>query len=383
MKAKSENNLFADIHKVTPKNMIVSADIVPKYYRIASHLREQIISNKLANGNKLAGERELASKFGTTHITIRKALDCLVQEGLVERIHGKGSFVRSVDEGNTIAIAFDVQVFDGAVSPYFSSFARKSLSYWRNKKFKCELCFVCYENPQSIKRFEQQLRSRIYRGVVVVSQPVADKLVKLANHLNIPMVGPYPYKNVPYYVGFDGQALIKSAVKILTAKGIKKIGLLVGKDNFGNYRKYIKLFKSTLREYDGTSRSDWIITGDYNAEFGSEALNDIWRNRNRPQALIITDEVIAGGTIKSASDLKINLGEDLYIVSQFSEDTNIPTPDTVIKLIYPVEKQIELIGKLLTNLMAGKRVLRNHILMKPLIGTKKLSKEKPIEMASI
>jgi DNA-binding FadR family transcriptional regulator len=53
-------------------------------------LRGQILSGRLKPGERLAGERELASTFGTNRNTLREAVRKLEQAGLVTVRHGQG-----------------------------------------------------------------------------------------------------------------------------------------------------------------------------------------------------------------------------------------------------------------------------------------------------
>ena len=54
----------------------------------------KLISEKAFNeAGKLPPEEELARQLAVSRITIRKALTDLEQEGLLLRIHGRGTFV--------------------------------------------------------------------------------------------------------------------------------------------------------------------------------------------------------------------------------------------------------------------------------------------------
>ncbi len=64
-----------------------------KARRIYLLLRERIGSGALAVGDKLPGEPSLAAEFGVSRMTLRRALDRLVQEDLLRRRAGVGTFV--------------------------------------------------------------------------------------------------------------------------------------------------------------------------------------------------------------------------------------------------------------------------------------------------
>ena len=63
------------------------------FKRIESDLRQRILSNELAPGEKLPSESEMINNFGVSRITVRQALSDLQAAGLIEKINGKGSFV--------------------------------------------------------------------------------------------------------------------------------------------------------------------------------------------------------------------------------------------------------------------------------------------------
>ncbi|NMB10889.1 MAG: GntR family transcriptional regulator [Firmicutes bacterium] len=74
---------------------IVRKDIpVPAYYQIGEYLRELIETDELKPGDKLPSEQELSETFGVSRMTVRKAMDTLVQEGMLSREQGRGTFVQ-------------------------------------------------------------------------------------------------------------------------------------------------------------------------------------------------------------------------------------------------------------------------------------------------
>lgn len=68
---------------------------IPLYKQLSSSILEEIKAGKLKSGDRVPSEKELAERFKVSRITSKKALETLVQAGLVERARGKGSFVAS------------------------------------------------------------------------------------------------------------------------------------------------------------------------------------------------------------------------------------------------------------------------------------------------
>ncbi|MFE1870235.1 GntR family transcriptional regulator [Streptomyces sp. NPDC059496] len=61
---------------------------------IADDLRHQITSGHFKAGERLPSEAQLATRYTVSTATLRSALALLQGEGLVEKIHGSGNFVR-------------------------------------------------------------------------------------------------------------------------------------------------------------------------------------------------------------------------------------------------------------------------------------------------
>ncbi|HVM71950.1 MAG TPA: GntR family transcriptional regulator [Anaerolineales bacterium] len=65
----------------------------PLYSRIQEYIAELILSGKLTPETKIQSEREFSEDLGVSRMTVRKALTELVNEGLLERRHGSGTYV--------------------------------------------------------------------------------------------------------------------------------------------------------------------------------------------------------------------------------------------------------------------------------------------------
>lgn len=72
----------------------------PVYIQIHNQLRENIEDGKWKVGEKIPAERELAADFDVSRMTLRQAIQALVDEGILERRVGSGTFVanRKVQE---------------------------------------------------------------------------------------------------------------------------------------------------------------------------------------------------------------------------------------------------------------------------------------------
>jgi GntR family transcriptional regulator, frlABCD operon transcriptional regulator len=68
-------------------------DAVPLYTQMKQRLRAEIADGRYAEGGLLPTEAQLGEIYGVSRITVRRAISELQDEGVLEKRHGKGTFV--------------------------------------------------------------------------------------------------------------------------------------------------------------------------------------------------------------------------------------------------------------------------------------------------
>ncbi|MBF6977983.1 GntR family transcriptional regulator [Aerococcaceae bacterium zg-BR22] len=69
-----------------------------KYIYIANDMRNRILKGEFSSNDKLPFEKELIKEYSSSKMTVKKALDMLVAEGLIIKRRGSGTFVKSLSE---------------------------------------------------------------------------------------------------------------------------------------------------------------------------------------------------------------------------------------------------------------------------------------------
>ena len=87
------------------KTMLINKEIAtPLYSQIKSLILQSIVTGEFKTGDKIPSEMELAAIYGVSRITTKQALNELMQEGVVCRVAGKGTFVKAQEEKNDITL---------------------------------------------------------------------------------------------------------------------------------------------------------------------------------------------------------------------------------------------------------------------------------------
>ena len=80
------------LSKMSARN--IDKDVpIPFHYQLRELLKGEITSGRWAVGSRLPSERELCEKFDLSRTTVREAIAALVNEGLLTRDRGRGTFV--------------------------------------------------------------------------------------------------------------------------------------------------------------------------------------------------------------------------------------------------------------------------------------------------
>lgn len=83
-----------------------------KYEEIAEDLRAKILNGKYNPNEQLPLEKEMCEYYGVSRITIKKAVDELVAQGLVIKRRGSGTFVKALDNEDVQELSLAKQ-FEG------------------------------------------------------------------------------------------------------------------------------------------------------------------------------------------------------------------------------------------------------------------------------
>jgi GntR family transcriptional regulator len=129
------------MHVMAYENLFLLSSADPsqrRYAVVAQGLRGRILSGEWAGGISLPAEQDLARQYAVALGTMRQALQLLVQEGLIDRVHGRGTFVKQVLTGAPMMRFF--RFGQTEMQPPQSLIVERSICHARS--FACRASFV-------------------------------------------------------------------------------------------------------------------------------------------------------------------------------------------------------------------------------------------------
>jgi DNA-binding LacI/PurR family transcriptional regulator len=302
----------------------------PKYLEISKTLKNLIINGTLPPGSKLPSELHLAKGFGVSQISIRNALKKLNEEGYVESIHGKGSFV-----------AQPPCFFSGpkaGVIGFYTDVSRQRYIHFTSilhgistaaQYYGLDLHIIHPSCSTDGIHTDKKLLGLIEEGKLdglIIDVPKQRGGVSWNDYHYLDRTG-IPFVLWGNYKDAKGRSLVtardshwlEDLIKQTVDKGYRRIALVLGQmdppDAFSSSsaQYLLPIYKRVTRELFIPIRLEYIVQADYSVESGYLAGKQLLSFKERPEVIIGADDVNAVGVVKAAFDMEINVPQDVKV----------------------------------------------------------------------
>ena len=157
---------------------VISVSPAPLYTQIKDTLRARVLDGTYKPHQQMPSESEMTAIFGVSRITVRQALGDLQKEGLIFRIHGKGTFVSKPKVFQDLA---RLQGFGEAMSRMGYETFNKLLSFKSvpaGKVIAEKLRVTARTMVSEIKRVRYLNREPISIDITYLPQEIGERLKK-------------------------------------------------------------------------------------------------------------------------------------------------------------------------------------------------------------
>ena len=126
-------------------NTVVSKRIRVK--DIADHIRDEISRKRLKAGTAVMSSRDFASKFKVSMLTANRALNKLVDEGVLYRVQGSGTFVKGNQNTSSLVIGIaDMSAEQNTPGQYASNGIFLDSCLMQLSKYDCKVKYLSYKD---------------------------------------------------------------------------------------------------------------------------------------------------------------------------------------------------------------------------------------------
>jgi GntR family transcriptional regulator of arabinose operon len=344
-----------------------------------SSKREQVrrfilesIAKGLDDNDKLWPEYRLVKELGVSKSTVRKAVESLVEDGVIVQKQGKGTFVKNASHSLVRAVSSTQGIktigFVSAV-PHYEIFLRditlgieEELDHSRFLLINKYVQVPFHKEEDVLKRMTD-----IVDGFIVLSTmsgSVSKALSDLHNK-NIPIVyiDRYPDELDCQFVTTDNEEGGVIATEHLIKNGHKKILYLSNGRNLSSVHMRIKGYSNTMKRY---GFEPWIEEATPDNEFSLyKKLDKVISSPQRPTAIFCVHDSFAMKTCDYLMKNGIRVPEDISVVGfDNNDDTKNYTP--ALTTIEQPKRQVgRKAAQLIQSEIARDKVSLTHVFLQP------------------
>ena len=338
----------------------------PKYILVEEYIRKQIRENRITE--KLPGERALAAELGFSYMTIRKAVDNLVSEGLLYKIPTKGTYVADQNsskvKNRTIGYFLDNRIAGGLASPYYAMIFNAIEKQATRKGYS-----LVYFTDSSEFNLEQVMQK--LDGVIASCFLRVETLVQEIKSL-VPVVAidnSVADKTIPSVIIDNFNAEVET-VDYLCSLGHKRIGFITGLEDSDVGKNRYEGYKNGLIKHRIAMDPELVFRGNYTFGSGVGGIEYFLGLQQRPTAVICANDSMALGAISILHQLGMQVPDDFSIVGfddiQIAEQ--ITPPLTTVSV--PIDRIAECAFDMLEKLIDGKALDNRHIALEAHLVTR-------------
>ena len=118
-----------------------------------------------------------------------------------------------------------------------------------------------------------------------------------------------------YFVGVDNTAGAYQGTRHLIQCGYRKIGILSGLDRLSTMRERQDGYCQALQDAGLPVNKEWIVPSQLSVEGGRQAMRSLFNQPDIPDAVFISNNLLALGVLEELQSLNLNCTDDIGIVS--------------------------------------------------------------------
>ncbi len=339
---------------------ILEKEKKPKYLKIIHYIINYIQNKNLKVGDRVLSENEISKLFKVTKVTASRALNELVNEGILYRVQGKGSFfagfkrkISNIIVFFPIASYYDPYFTGPLLDNFFHSIDNNSLN----------LSMYYFKDNEKIKEVQNLENCKV---IVVGAFKKGEGLSEdLLNKINIPVIylSSHPEVSVSY-IAFDNKNGAKKAVEYLIKMGHRKIAYFSAEDkqNISNEERKLGYIEA-LEE--NKIKEKIILKGNYTEESGYKLAKSILKMKNKPTAILCANDLMAIGAIHCFEEMGIKVPDDISIIGfgNYKISKFVRIPLTTVSL--PVEEMGKKLAELVMKKLKEKDSIKNEKIILP------------------
>lgn len=295
---------------------------LPKYILLKNELLHWIESGRLSPGNQVPSENEIAEQFSLSRQTVRQAFSELERQGLLERVQGKGTFVRSAGTRTDTAQPRTIGIVTTYISDYiFPHIVRGAEAELRSRGYRLLLASTDNDKEKEMECLRLML-SEPLSGLIIEPTKSAE------GNPNLPFYLSMQSRNLPFLMineryrelevpclKVDDELGGLAAARYLIKQGHKRIAGFFKTDDLQGVNR-LRGFMHAHREAGIPLSPEHVVTyaTAQKSELPLKRVRELLSAQDRPTALVAYNDELAVPLINAARELGLSVPNDVSVV---------------------------------------------------------------------
>ena len=282
----------------------------PRWIRALRWLQVGIADGTLSG--RLPSEPELAQRLGISYMTMRRAVGELVNEGVLERRQGSGTFVCEVNGGVRPAVGFCIHdnVHRGLANPFYAVVVQSAVEEARRHGHG--VITLAGDFPSFFAGPSRTPLCGII-GLAIPPERIAEAAAA-ARRVPVVLVDSASIPTGAAGVSADDVQVAQLAAEHLLSLGHRRIAYLAGTVGSLVTRTRVTAFLDRLRAGGVAVDHLQVIHGDYEFDSGHVGAGRLLAQRHRPTAIFCANDTVAFGVLRRAAELGLRVPHDLSVL---------------------------------------------------------------------
>jgi DNA-binding LacI/PurR family transcriptional regulator len=269
---------------------------------------------KLAGVSPSTVSRVISNNPKISEATRTRVLQCMEELG-----YYPNAIARSLasKKTGTIGVIMPTRADDLFLNPFFPE-ALRGIVKGASKAGYDLLLSTNTEKDDELKIVKNFIRGSKVDGIILMSSKVDDECVDFLRHVDFPfaLIGStFKFDDTINHVDNDNYMAAYELTRYLSSIGRKRIAMIGGEENLTVTQKRIEGYRKALVESNLPFAKELLFTGSFDEQTGYKYGTEISKMVPRPDALIVTDDLIAFGAVKVFRFLSISIPEEIAIAS--------------------------------------------------------------------
>ncbi|MEM6430626.1 MAG: substrate-binding domain-containing protein [Deinococcota bacterium] len=299
--------------------------------------QSKILETVRGNGVDVLSTRNLAEVFDVSEITIRRDLQDLASEGLIQRQHG-GVSTPQVQPATLTQVGILLASRHGKFShPFFNKLLEGADSKLQDLSLHAAFVktFAEVDTPEAV---EMLLKQHPIEGLMVFGGLNSERVARWQTHVkHIVMATP----QLPGFdcVVMDGYNGIQLMIDHLISLGYTRLGFIVGRSLSGQLDDRLEGYLAGLAKHQLEADPDLIFEMPHELELfpskiGQQGAEQFMSSTTPPEVIVCASDMIALGVMQWLRDNNYRIPEDVAVTGfdDISEARRTFPPLTTVKV---------------------------------------------------